>query len=377
AIRRLQGLVGKRCRRCRYNWYPGRLQRRIDYSHRFSGSGCRQSSVDIAQVKYGGTIGAIATASLKDVNHADYGGGMAKDITARINFIRGLQENDPLTADSTLLEGVYATAKTTFKAADMVAADYTGGTVAAVGYTYVGAGTITNGQLEINGVDIGPVTFTEKDATGSLTDAINAKSNVTGVTASIDNGELILTAEDGRDILITTASAQVTNALFGGGGTSATGEDEFAAAFTTLHVTGAVTVSAQDTLSFLGTGPVEAGFLSSLMTSENVQAVGSISNTDITTRDSANTVLDSTDSALKQVDDLRARLGAVQNRLESTIANLMNVAENLTAARSQTMDADFAQETANLTRAQILQQAGVAMLAQANMLPQTVLSLLQ
>ncbi len=81
-------------------------------------------------------------------------------------------------------------------------------------------------------------------------------------------------------------------------------------------------------------------------------------------------------SALTQIDDLRASLGAVQNRFESTISNLGNIAENLAAARSRVLDADFAMETANMTKAQILQQAGVAMLSQANQLPQTILSLL-
>ncbi len=73
----------------------------------------------------------------------------------------------------------------------------------------------------------------------------------------------------------------------------------------------------------------------------------------------------------------RGEMGAVQNRLESTIANLGNVSENVSAARSRIMDADFAAETAALTRTQIMQQAGVAMLSQANSQPQMVLSLLQ
>ena len=79
---------------------------------------------------------------------------------------------------------------------------------------------------------------------------------------------------------------------------------------------------------------------------------------------------------MTQVNDLRAQLGAVQTRFESTIANLSITSENLSAARSRIRDADFAQETSNLTRASILQQAGTAMLAQANALPQNVLSLL-
>ncbi|MCH4225232.1 MAG: FliC/FljB family flagellin [Alcaligenes faecalis] len=83
------------------------------------------------------------------------------------------------------------------------------------------------------------------------------------------------------------------------------------------------------------------------------------------------------DSALQQVDSLRSELGAVQNRFQSTIANLNNTVNNLSAARSRIEDADYAVEVSNMTRAQILQQAGTSVLAQANQVPQTVLSLLR
>jgi len=81
--------------------------------------------------------------------------------------------------------------------------------------------------------------------------------------------------------------------------------------------------------------------------------------------------------AIGQVSSIRAKLGAVQNRLESTVNNLSATAENLSAARSRIQDADFASETAQFTRNQIIQQAGTAMLAQANQAPQTVLALLK
>jgi flagellin len=87
--------------------------------------------------------------------------------------------------------------------------------------------------------------------------------------------------------------------------------------------------------------------------------------------------LKSIDNALSQVDELRSGLGAIQNRFESTIANLNNTVTNLSAARSRIEDADYAVEVSNMTRAQILQQAGTAVLAQANQVPQTVLSLLR
>jgi flagellin len=83
------------------------------------------------------------------------------------------------------------------------------------------------------------------------------------------------------------------------------------------------------------------------------------------------------DEAIAKIDSNRADLGAVQNRFESTIANLMSVSENISAAKSRIVDADFAAETSAMTKAQILQQAGMAMLSQANSIPQGALSLLQ
>lgn len=88
------------------------------------------------------------------------------------------------------------------------------------------------------------------------------------------------------------------------------------------------------------------------------------------------TLISAVDGYLDSVNSVRAQLGAIQNRFEGVVRNGQNVAENLSAARSRVQDADFAQETANLTRAQILQQAGIAMLSQANAQPQSVLSLL-
>ncbi|MBC8118412.1 MAG: hypothetical protein H7X75_02390 [Burkholderiaceae bacterium] len=97
----------------------------------------------------------------------------------------------------------------------------------------------------------------------------------------------------------------------------------------------------------------------------------------ISTVSGANTAIAVLDGALSQITSIRADLGAVQNRFSSTVANLTTTAENLSAARSRILDADFAAETASLTRAQILQQAGTAILAQANAIPQNVLSLLR
>ena len=102
-----------------------------------------------------------------------------------------------------------------------------------------------------------------------------------------------------------------------------------------------------------------------------------VASVDVSTRAGSNNALEVIDKALRTVSDSRADIGAIQNRLEFTISNLSNVSENVSAARSRIQDTDFAAETANLTRNQILQQAGIAMLSQANSAPQAVLSLLQ
>ena len=103
----------------------------------------------------------------------------------------------------------------------------------------------------------------------------------------------------------------------------------------------------------------------------------SVSKIDVSTVEGSNAALKTIDSALNQINSNRAALGAIQNRFASTISNLNTTTENLSASRSRIQDTDFAQETANLTRGQILQQAGTAMLAQANSLPNGVLSLLR
>ncbi|MDH4317586.1 MAG: flagellin [Desulfobulbaceae bacterium] len=102
-----------------------------------------------------------------------------------------------------------------------------------------------------------------------------------------------------------------------------------------------------------------------------------VSSLTVSLRSNANTAISVIDAAISDIDVIRGDLGAAQNRMEATIANLSNVAENLTAARSRILDADVAQETSDMTKANILQQAGVSILAQANQTPQLALQLLQ
>ena len=102
-----------------------------------------------------------------------------------------------------------------------------------------------------------------------------------------------------------------------------------------------------------------------------------VATVDVSTQSDSNKALNIIDGALSYVADLRADLGAVQNRFSSTISNLENVSQNISASRSRIQDADFAAESSSLARNQILQQAGLSMLAQANASSQSVLTLLQ
>jgi flagellin len=149
-----------------------------------------------------------------------------------------------------------------------------------------------------------------------------------------------------------------------------------AGAFASIDENGVLTISAGDRImlggSMAGAGVGNLGF------ADNAYDVqGNLTDANVLTREGANDTILRVDSALTQVSTLRSTLGAIQNRFQSTINSLQAVSENLSASRSRILDADFAAETAAMTRAQILQQAGTAMVAQANAVPQNVLSLLR
>ena len=137
---------------------------------------------------------------------------------------------------------------------------------------------------------------------------------------------------------------------------------------------GTLTLSAADNIIVTGDGAIMGFATANFTIAKDTTTLGS---QNVLTVVAANTTMQRVDAALTTVSSLRSTFGAIQNRFESTIASLTAVSENLEASRSRIQDADFAAETAALTRAQILQQAGTAILAQANTAPQTVLALLQ
>ncbi|WP_293373533.1 flagellin [Nevskia sp.] len=197
-----------------------------------------------------------------------------------------------------------------------------------------GLGAVGAGALVINGTDVGAgigAAGTAQQRVGQVVDAINNSSTTTGVNAAYDTAtnKIVLSSE--ADI-VATGTDDGTLTSF-----DVTATDGDATATTTTGLT------SLDLSSYAG----------------------------------ASLAIKQIDSALGQVNSARASLGAIQNRFSSVVSNIASTSENLSASRSRIQDADFAKETAALTRGQILQQAGTAILSQANSAPQSVLSLLR
>ncbi len=269
---------------------------------------------------------------------------------------------------------------------------------------------ITNVDLpsgfKINNVTVSGTSLSSADA---FVEAINDYSNATGVKARLkanSTDDIELYAEDGRNIILQMSATTAGTISTGGGMSALTGAGAFYFAmfgsttnWGTLSATGFIvsngafsTSLSQGTISqFIRTGSIKlvsaddivvAGTGSSQLVGFTAQNVAvdystAINTVDLSDADTATDALAIVDAALVQLAGLRASLGVVQNRLDSTASNIGVSLENISAARSQIRDSDVAVETAELTRAQILQQAGIAVLAQANTSQQAALQLLR
>lgn len=235
-----------------------------------------------------------------------------------------------------------------------------------------GGGGAGIGDLSINGVNIGAFAGGSAAAyAAAAAGAISGASGSTGVVASASGGTLTLESIDGRDIAI---------------GGSAAGSLGLAPTMHhgTVTLTNTASIDADD-LTIAGSNPGAAGFAGGIIppqatgaTEMAVRAVGSGDPPiDLGTAASATSMLDFIDGKLDSINAMRAMLGATENRLTHAHDNLVNSVENASAARSRIRDTDYATETMQLTRSQILQQAGMAMAAQANSLPNQALLLLR
>lgn len=230
----------------------------------------------------------------------------------------------------------------------------------------LGSGGITGGVLDesnyivINGEEITGFSVEPGDAGDTLLDAINSQSTTTGVVATRDaSGQLELSASDGRNIEVVTVGA--AGLVTGLGASDVT--------------RGSLTLSSRGVFQVTGAAEAAVGLTNNQMVGRTVtQGLQTVS---VLTRETANQTLDVLDRVLQQISDSRTSLGALQNRLDASIRAMSTTSENISAARSRIQDADFALESMNLSRSQILSQAANNILAQANSVPQQALSLLQ
>jgi len=238
-----------------------------------------------------------------------------------------------------------------------------------------GASGLTTYALSINGVNIygstGTTIASGQTLTGSnVATQINLYTSQTGVTASLAaSGALSLTAADGRDINQTETI--VLGATGAGTGTGAA----IAGSGTAFQARGTVALSAASSITVGGTGSADIGYNAVGQTIS--LGAATLANQNVLTVTGANNTIQAVDSALATVSAFQSQLGAIQNRFTSTVSNLQSTSQNLTASRSTIQDADFAAETAKLTQSNVLQQAGISVLAQANQEPQLILKLLQ
>jgi flagellin len=227
--------------------------------------------------------------------------------------------------------------------------------------------TAASTVIALNGVQISAnIDGSARGAASSIAAAINAVSSQTGVTASIvnsDGNQYKLSAADGRNIDVSFVGAATA------------GASGIAAA--TTYGTLSLSSKSSQGITVGGSGALSITGVSQAYAAATATAGAGVSTLDLSTASGAQDALTVLDRAINTVTDSRASMGAYQNRLSATISNLETTSMNLSASRSRILDTDYAKETTNLAKAQIITQAATAMLAQANQSAQSVLALLK
>ena len=251
-----------------------------------------------------------------------------------------------------------------------------------VSVSIAAASASTNGSLVLNATE---VALTDLNDLQQIVTDINAAQATTGVRARVDeNGELELSGTSAFNVAAGATNGLASMDILGirdaSGNPIRDSDDDGSLSDEAIVVNPRILLDSEDDapiqLEVTANGTLATGLLS--MNTDLSEAItgSALSGISVATQQGAQSAIDPIDNALETINATRSEMGAVTNRLEFTISNLMNVSENTSAARSRIMDADFAAETANLSRAQVLQQASQAMLAQANAQPQQVLQLL-
>jgi len=291
------------------------------------------------------------------------------------------------------IAGLTASASTTVTAGFTTITAATAGTAG----TPQTAATASTYDLSINGTNI--YSGTNNIAVGSsltvqqVAAQINLYSSQDGnVTAAVTNNQLTLTASDGQDIAInqayTAGAAAQTGTGTGGvgsvagtvanpGATQAGISSTQAGAYTVTQInSGSVTLSADSNIT-LGGAATDLTAIGQTAGTVSLSASKTLASQNVLTVAGANATIAAVDSALATVSSFDSQLGAIQNRFTAAVSNLTSTSQNLTQSRSTLQDTNFAAETANLTQSNVLEQAGISVLAQANQQPQLILKLLQ
>ena len=252
-------------------------------------------------------------------------------------------------------------------------------TVGAASQKYTSTDAAGPFELTVNGVKVSGDTSGLNAITNAseIAAAFNAKSPQTGVTAAVTgDGKYILTAADGRNIDIVVSTTLETGETGVWDGATGVAADSGAK----LRVTGSITLTSSEPRITIGGAAAGASVGipvgdHTMVTNPNKPA--GVDGVDLSSVQGSQDALATLDAAINTITNSRASLGAYQNRLTAAIQNLDNTSMNLQSSRSRIMDTDYATETTNLAKAQIIQQAATAMLAQANQSAQSVLSLLK
>lgn len=284
-------------------------------------------------------------------------GGTAEDATANGTFDIVDSDTDTVsvTLDSNITNGA------DLAAAIQTALDASSNefTVAAVGNIVTLTDDTANDAAEFAVTDTLFAGITPDSTAGTGAEAA-VTLTLTDLTVQFGDADAITVIDSSTEFSTQQAFVDALNSALGSNGTAALDSD-----------TNVVSIVSGDAVTIGGADAATAFSATSFTTA------GSLSTANVTSVANSNAAIQSIDATLSTISDLRSTFGAIQNRFESTIANLATTTENLSASRSRIQDADFAAETAALTRAQILQQAGISILAQANAQPQNVLALLQ
>lgn len=247
------------------------------------------------------------------------------------------------------------------------------------------------GNMVINGITIGAITgIQDNDSDGRLVNAINAAKDQTGVVASVDEqGRLSLTSVDGRGIVATgmsgAANTGTTVTTFGRLTLTSLSSRDIVVSSSSTNLNAAINTNVKTTTQNLrsvsGNWKISEGnamgAYANLAQSGAAQAAGTYMGAGVTTRTGAMAVMDIAESAMRLLDRIRSGLGSTQNQLVATINNITVTQVNVTAAESQIRDVDFAAESANFSKRNILAQSGSYAMSQANSVQQNVLRLLQ